>query len=102
MGDDFDDIPATGAGLMPPTAAQLPGRLLAVEVKQQRIIELVRAQRRMALWLVGTVVGGSLGVMLTVIGAAIYVGGRFQAIVELDRRVTRIEDGATITSGGHR
>ncbi len=77
---------------MPPTHETMPGRLLAVEVRvhnnAHRLARLEDTLSRM-LW---AVVGGSVAVMVTVITAAIYVGGRFQAVTDLDRRMTRVED----------
>jgi hypothetical protein len=101
MGDEYDDLPSTGGvGLVPPTAAQMPGRVLALEVRQKRIIDGLASGKSIVRGLVIAVVTGSLGVMVTVIGAAVYVGGRFQAVTDLDRRVSRIEDrGATYTNG---
>ena len=100
--EPLDDLPNTGVGLVPPSAAQVPGRLLAVEVRQQRILAETAAWRSLTRTLVIAVVGASLGVMTTVIGAAVYIGGRLQAVADLDRRVSRIEDRATLTTGGQR
>lgn len=100
--EPLDDLPNTGVGLVPPSAAQVPGRLLAVEVRQQRLLIEMGAWRSLTKALVIAVVSASLGVMATVIGAAVYIGGRLQAVADLDRRVSRMEDRATLTDGGRR
>lgn len=94
---DMDDIPDTGTGVH--------GRLLATEI---RVAGLTRDQKQLEeklsrydsrlerlFWVV---LAGSLGVMTTVVGGAIYIGGQFQTIRDLDRRVTRIEDRPTLSS----
>lgn len=96
--DSFDDIPPTGGGLIPPTLQQIPGRLLAVELRVQDTAQKLRVvdarvdrydgQLERLFWVV---LCGSLGVMVTVTTAALYVGGRFQAVTDLDRRVGRME-----------
>jgi hypothetical protein len=93
MNLDLDeDIPNTGHGLVPPTPDTIPGRLLAVEVRSFNNSRAIARLEGIAVKLTLTIISASLGVILTVIGAALYVGGRFQAVSELDRRVSRIED----------
>lgn len=87
-----DDMPNTGVGLVPPTASTIPGRLLAVEVRSFNNARAIARLEGVAMKLTLTIVAASLGVILTIISAAVYVGGRFQAVSELDRRVSRIED----------
>jgi hypothetical protein len=89
----MDDIPDTGVGIVPPSAEHVPGRLLANEIRayhNSKALQRLDSRLERLFWMI---LAGSFGVMITVIGAAIYVGGRFQAIENLDRRVTRLEDG---------
>jgi len=98
MALNMEDIPDTGSG----TA----GRVLATEIKQIQLSRSVtqlehrldRLETRLER-LFWVVLAGSLSVAISVIGSAIYVGGQFQAIRDLDRRVTRIEDRPTLTAG---
>lgn len=88
----MDDLPSTGHGLQPPTAETMPGRLLAVEVRAHNNAKRIVAMETLIGRFTLAVVGASLGVMVTVIGAAVYVGGRFQAVTDLDRRIGHLED----------
>lgn len=99
--EGLDDIPDTGSGI--------GGRVLATEIKLAQLMRDQKAveQRHERLEsrierLFWVVLGGSFAVMVSVISAAIYVGGRFQAVEDIERRVTRIEDRPTLmsTSGG--
>lgn len=75
-----------------PTSAQVPARVLTLELRvseQQRAIDRIEAVASRLFWVV---LGGSLSVALTVASAALYVGARFEAVAQLDRRVARIED----------
>lgn len=91
MSSSMDDIPDTGTGIT--------GRLLATEIrvaslaKDQKSTDdkLSRYDTRLER-LFWVILGGSFAVMVTVISAALYVGGRLNAIENLDRRVTRLED----------
>ena len=89
---DMDDLPETGRGLQPPTTSEVPGRLLALEIRtynNAKALSRLEARLERLFWVI---LGGSFAVMVTVITAALYVGGRFAAIENLDRRVSRMED----------
>jgi uncharacterized membrane protein HdeD (DUF308 family) len=88
----MDDLPSTGHGLQPPTQETMPGRLLAVEVRAHNNAKRITAMESLLGRFTLAVVAASLGVMVTVIGAAVYVGGRFQAVTDLDRRIAHLED----------
>jgi hypothetical protein len=88
----MDDIPDTAHGIQPATTEQMPGRLLATEIRayhNSRALARLDGRLEKLFWMI---LAGSFGVMVTVIGAALYVGGRFAAIENLDRRVLRLED----------
>lgn len=99
MAVDMDEIPDTGTGI--------GGRMLATEIKLAQMMreqkaaevrhERLEGRLERLFWVV---LVGSFGVMVSVISAAIYVGGRFQAVEDIERRLTRIEDRPTLTSGG--
>lgn len=92
MPPSMDDIPDTGVGLQPASPEHVPGRLLAAEIRTYhngKALGRLESRLERLFWVI---LGGSFAVMVTVISAAIYVGGRFAAIENLDRRVSRLED----------
>jgi hypothetical protein len=88
--ESMDDIPNTH-GLTPPTPSTIPGRLLAVEVRTHQNSRDIAGIKNVASRLVLAIIGASLTVTITVVSAAIYVGGQFRAVAELDRRVVHLE-----------
>jgi ribosomal protein S8 len=77
---------------MPPTTAQVSTRLLTIEIEHRQLREEVDAMKTLARSILFAIISASVGVMVTIVAAAIYVGGRLHAVEDLDRRVTRIED----------
>lgn len=89
LADDADAIPDTG-GLRPAAPSELPGRLLAVEVRAHQTHREVLSLRRIG-WAIVGLIAAELGAF---IGGVFYLGGRMERIEALSERVEILEDRA--------
>lgn len=86
LDDDLSHVPRTPEPREIPTLVRELVRITSAHGRA------LRAMRRLVWGVVLAVLVGSLGVVVTVAGAALWLGGRMERLEALTERVSRLED----------
>lgn len=101
---ELDDVPDTAALIAAsadPTTHDLAKGLRALGKWAKRQHAYHQDLRSLAVWVVGSVLVGALGMVTTVVGAAVYVGARMERVEALGARVAMLEERSWSSNTGH-
>lgn len=93
--DDLDCPPTNGSGMPPPLGVRVchshAERLLTLEIHTGNATKQLEGMQASLSRVLFAILGASVAVTMSVLSAAVYIGGQLHAVTELERRVTHLE-----------